>query len=172
MNFCRRCGAKLTERAPGAYICQNEHRIYKNSFATTEIIFLTKDNDILMTVRGFDPGKGRLDLVGGFIEPDETAEEAAVREITEELGLTPDNYEALKFLCTATSDYDFDGETRPLLCTIFWSRLHPDAQPIPNDDVADIKYFPLASVPLDDVYGKDNRTGLRKFLEIQSYSSL
>lgn len=172
MNFCRRCGTKLTEKAAGAYVCENGHQIYASAFATVGIIFLTSDDTVLIATRRIDPGKGMLDLPGGFVEVHETAEEAIVREINEELGLTPEDYDTPQVLCTATSDYNYDGEIRPILSTQFWARLHSNAKPAAQDDVAGIDYVPLSSLNIDAVYGKDNRTGLKKFLEIQSNLSL
>lgn len=47
---------------------------------------LQKDGKILMLVRAFNPGKGKLDLLGGFVDKGETIEEAAIREAKEESG--------------------------------------------------------------------------------------
>jgi 8-oxo-dGTP diphosphatase len=43
---------------------------------------------LLMILRGHDPGRGLWSIPGGRIEPAETAEEAVVREVREETGLT------------------------------------------------------------------------------------
>jgi len=43
---------------------------------------------LLMIMRGHDPGRGLWSIPGGRIEPGETAEEAVVREVREETGLT------------------------------------------------------------------------------------
>lgn len=38
-------------------------------------------------IRKFEPFKGTYDLLGGFVDPNESAEEAAIRELKEETGL-------------------------------------------------------------------------------------
>jgi 8-oxo-dGTP diphosphatase len=43
---------------------------------------------LLLIKRGHDPGAGRWSLPGGHVEPGETDEQAVVREILEETGLT------------------------------------------------------------------------------------
>lgn len=42
---------------------------------------------LLMILRGHEPGKGLWSIPGGRIEPDETPEQAVVREVREETGL-------------------------------------------------------------------------------------
>ena len=42
---------------------------------------------IVLVRRGRDPEKGKLALPGGFVEPDETIEQACLRELKEETGL-------------------------------------------------------------------------------------
>jgi 8-oxo-dGTP diphosphatase len=45
------------------------------------------DGKIVLIRRGHEPFKGRLALPGGFVEKDETVEQAVVRETKEETGL-------------------------------------------------------------------------------------
>ena len=44
---------------------------------------------ILLLVRGKEPGKGKLDLPGGFVDPGEGVFECLYREIREEIGWSP-----------------------------------------------------------------------------------
>lgn len=49
-------------------------------------VIIEKNGKVLMLRRNYDPGKNKLDLLGGFIEKDESVEEAAIREAKEESG--------------------------------------------------------------------------------------
>ena len=49
--------------------------------------FIHKDGKVLMIRRKFEPNKGRWSLPGGLLEVGEDPEEAAKREVREELGL-------------------------------------------------------------------------------------
>jgi ADP-ribose pyrophosphatase YjhB (NUDIX family) len=77
--------------------------LYHNIAAAVAIIF-TYEDKILFTERNVDPDKGKLDLPGGFIDPNETAEEAACREISEELGLTITSSD-LTYITTSPNNY-------------------------------------------------------------------
>lgn len=76
---------------------------YHNIAAAVAVIFTFEDK-ILFTVRNENPDKGKLDLPGGFIDPKETAEEAACREIKEELDLdiAPKD---LNYIITSPNEY-------------------------------------------------------------------
>jgi ADP-ribose pyrophosphatase YjhB (NUDIX family) len=49
-------------------------------------VIIERDNKILMHRRGYEPGKGKICLVGGFVDKGETIERAAIREAKEETG--------------------------------------------------------------------------------------
>jgi NAD+ diphosphatase len=77
--------------------------LYHNIAAAVAVI-IKHDDKILFTVRNVEPDKGKWDLPGGFVDPNENAEEAACRELKEELGinLSPDN---LKYITTSPNNY-------------------------------------------------------------------
>jgi len=162
MNFCRRCGATLTQKNDSFYICQTGHKLYVNAAPTVGIFFLTEDDHVLLSVRGIEPFKGALDSFGGFVGNMETAEDAAIRELQEELGLQSNDYEPLTFLSTETGIYPYDGEDRSLLGTFFWSRLRPGVQPKPADDVAGIEQVPLQEVNFDKLDNSEVKSALKK----------
>lgn len=166
MNFCRRCGSDLANDGGGVFTCKNNHTLFLNAVPTTNVFFINNNNEVLLSVRGIDPYKGKLDAFGGFLEENESAEEGLAREITEELQLTPDQYSRPEFLCSSTSPYPFGGETRTVFAVLFWSQLSPDANPIPSDDVAATKLLPLDQINLADVAADDIRKGIEKLREL------
>lgn len=87
-KYCPNCGSqKVTYTNNFKFHCDAcDFVLYHNIAAAVAVIFTFEDK-ILFAERNVDPDKGKLDLPGGFIDPNENAEEASCREIMEELGL-------------------------------------------------------------------------------------
>lgn len=86
-RFCGRCAA-LTERNPveRVRVCGACGTSYRPRVPPAIIVAVERPGQILLARgRGFPPGL--YGLVAGFVEPGETLEEAAVREVREEVGL-------------------------------------------------------------------------------------
>lgn len=56
------------------------------------LLFLKRDDDILLAMKKRGFGAGRFNGVGGKIEPGESIEQALVRECQEEIGVTPTHF--------------------------------------------------------------------------------
>lgn len=70
--------------------CQSKscgYVLWQNSKPCVSIIITNEDGQVLMTVRGTEPDKGKLDLPGGFLEYGEMPEDGAIREVKEEIGV-------------------------------------------------------------------------------------
>ncbi|HAQ64457.1 MAG TPA: DNA mismatch repair protein MutT [Bacteroidales bacterium] len=87
--FCPACGAEsFVQYDQKALLCRHCNLLlYFNSSAAVAAIITNAEGEVLFTIRRRNPAVGLLDLPGGFVDPGETAEEALVREIQEELGL-------------------------------------------------------------------------------------
>lgn len=77
---------------------------------------ITKDNKIFATQRGYGDFKDGWEFPGGKVEPNETSEQAIVREIWEELGA---DIKVTGFLTTVEHDYP----TFHLSMDCFWAKL-------------------------------------------------
>jgi SAM-dependent methyltransferase len=78
-------GKTFSNRLRFAAIGLGEKRYYNPALAANA--FIRKENNILLVKRNIEPFEGQWSLPGGFIEQDETVEEALTREIEEETGL-------------------------------------------------------------------------------------
>ena len=91
-RYCPLCGAELgIEEVEGRkrLVCPQCYWIQFLNPLPCSAAFVTNHQDkILLVKRGVEPGKGKWGLPSGFIEIEETPEEACLRELKEETGLT------------------------------------------------------------------------------------
>lgn len=103
-------------------------------------VALVRDGSVL-TVR--KRGTERFMLVGGKLEPGETALDAALRETREEVGLEIGSATLLgEFLSEAANE---PGHT--LHSTVFW--VESDAEPVASAEIAEVRWTPLTGHPGD-----------------------
>ena len=88
-SYCPRCGQKGLEHVHGRAIhCPSCDLTYFHNVASAVACFVFDEAGHLLTVRrARDPEKGTLDLPGGFVDPEETVDDAVRRELREETGL-------------------------------------------------------------------------------------
>jgi ADP-ribose pyrophosphatase YjhB (NUDIX family) len=96
---------------------------------------------VLLGRRAVDPERGRWDLPGGFLDPDELPEEAARRELREETGT---EIEVGAFLGHTVDRYGQDGDHT--LSAIYLARIVA-GEPEAADDVAELRWFGADELP-------------------------
>jgi NAD+ diphosphatase len=108
LRYCPKCGAAAL-RAVGAKLLRCQacgFELYMNPAAAVAGVIRDEQGRVLVLVRGAEPGKGRWDLPGGFVDPDETAEDALRREVREELGL---EVTTLRYVGSWPNAYEYMG---------------------------------------------------------------
>ncbi len=141
-RFCPDCGAAAVRQKPNLYVCENGHNNWLDAVPGATIYILNQKNDaVLYGVRSIGFNAGKLNVPGGFIDLGETAEQAAVREAKEEMGV---DIELITILRTYTSGY----EDRWVLNVTFVAR-HIAGQPTPADDMSggDPRWIPIDRLP-------------------------
>lgn len=64
----------------------------------TNLVYLFRNNQVLLIMKKRGFGKGKYNGPGGKVKPGETVEECAIRELQEEIKVTPKNLEKLGYL--------------------------------------------------------------------------
>lgn len=108
LHNCPHCGSALFEaKGTKEFICGAcGFDFFVNSAAAVVALITDSQGRLLLTRRARDPWKGELDLPGGFVDPGESAEQALVREIKEEMGVTVTD---LRYLCSYPNEYIFSN---------------------------------------------------------------
>lgn len=163
VNFCRRCGKTVRQTGLGIYECPSGHRLFYKSYPAALIVLLNNQDEVLIATRAFDPGKGSLDLPGGFVDAHETLEQAAIRELQEETGLQRADVTKLEYLCSAVDAYDYQAETQSVIVTAFLARTTKAVKVKPQDDVARLAWASIMEVDFTQIHPDFNcvRNALR-----------
>ncbi len=164
MNFCRRCGEALTLINKHVYTCKSDHIIFANANPSTSIWLVNDKNEVLVTTRGIEPGKGAYDSPGGFVDGSfETVDEAVTRELKEELGLDTSDYSKLNYVVSTTGKYEYKNEMLPTLDLVYWAHINKDAVITPKDDVMAYTFLPITQLNPDLIYIDAIRLGYLEF---------
>lgn len=144
-TFCRRCGQEMGEALVGGrtrLVCsQCGFVLFQNPVPGVGVLVETKGGIVLIR-RGHAPNKGRWALPAGFIEADESIEDAAIRECKEETGLDVELIELFGV------DSFPEGPVQSGIIIFF--RAHPvDGELRPGDDAAEAAIFPPDGLPTD-----------------------
>ncbi len=87
-NLCPMCGSKnIQNKNDRKWFCPDcGFDLYCNVAASVGVLIFDEENNFLFEKRAKEPKKGFLTQPGGFIDADESAEEAVERECREEIG--------------------------------------------------------------------------------------
>ncbi len=99
--------------------------------------------NILLVERKNDPFKGMWALPGGFIEEDETVDQGAHRELSEETGL-----ELQMEQFRVYSDPERDPRGRIITIAFLSVTDNINMKPVAGDDAKNVKWFSISELPL------------------------
>lgn len=97
---------------------------------------------VLLIERGNEPFRGQWALPGGFMDMDETLEEAVERELVEETNLSGIVLKQLH----AFSSLDRDPRGRTV-SVVFWGMLTDQQKPSAGDDASKTQWFDINELP-------------------------
>jgi 8-oxo-dGTP diphosphatase len=140
-RFCPRCAAELAHEPDHLRCPRCGERYWGNSVPGAQAV-IARDGHVLLGRRANEPGLGRWDLPGGFLQEGEDPVDALRREVREETGLELD---ILEFLGTWNESY-WD---RTVLC-FTWLARPAGGDEQAGDDLAELHWFPIAERPHDD----------------------
>lgn len=138
---------------------------YGNMSAAVAVIILNQRGELLVCRRKKEPAAGTLDLPGGFVDIGETAEEAALREIQEELGL---HVTHLSYFASIPNDYLYSDMVIHTLDLLFVGHVADFSNMVAADDVSEAFFMPLNTISPDDFGLHSIKKGIIAFLNKNS----
>ncbi len=163
-KFCPVCGSAHWEinNFKSKHCSDCGFTYYANVSAAVACFIQNKDGELLVCRRAHDPAKNTLDLPGGFVDMEESAEEALVREIKEELNL---DLTDIRFFQTIPNLYEYSGMVIHTLDMLFTARVVDLAPLRAADDVKEAFFMKLNTISPAD-FGLDSiKKGIIAFLK-------
>jgi NADH pyrophosphatase NudC (nudix superfamily) len=159
---CPRCGSELLSwPSPKNFECSACGFVLFLNIASAVAVIMECRGKLLFGVRKNDPGRGKLDLPGGFVNAGESAEEAAQREIMEELGIA---IPEMRYLFSFPNKYPFRGmvyDTLDLFFLVHWDQ-PPEVKAA--DDVEDVMWVKRDAVEYDRIAFDSVHQAVRRYL--------
>ena len=119
---------------------------YPRPMVTVDAVVFRKNGsntEVLLIRRGHYPYEGMWALPGGFVDMEETLEEAIVRELEEETGLKDIKLEQLH----AFSEIHRDPRGRNISINFWGIADGTNTKVTGGDDAADAQWFPVDQMP-------------------------
>lgn len=140
----------------------------QNIYLTADAVIFKKTEEngvpeILLVKRKNEPFKGKWALPGGFVEENEDLQDAALRELKEETGLTVTQVKQLQAFGKPGRD-----PRGPTVTIAFVGWANGDSDVFPSSDADDVRWFALDLLP-DLAFDHDEIVSLAREKSIKSF---
>jgi len=143
-NYCLRCGAPIDSRKVDGvkreYCPACRTVFYDNPLPVVSSVVVNKNREVLLVLRDREPQQARWCLPSGFVEMNESIEDAVLRELHEETGLTG---KVVRLLDTVSHRNEFYGD----LIWISFEVQKIGGKVVAGDDARDARYWPIIEPP-------------------------
>ncbi|NVN92816.1 MAG: NUDIX domain-containing protein [Desulfuromonadales bacterium] len=161
---CPRCGSeRLSWPSQKNFQCSECGFVLYLNIAAAVAVIMACQGKLLFGVRKRDPGRGMLDLPGGFVDAGESAEEAARREIREELGV---DIPEMRYLFSFPNTYPYRGMVYDTLDLIFLVEWNEPPAVKAADDLDDVIWVERDSVEFEKIAFDSIRQAVRRYLAL------
>lgn len=161
LNFCSRCGSTLRfgtidgEDRERLACPDCGHIAYVNPRLVVTTLPVTDDGRLILLRRGIEPGKGAWAQPGGFLEVDETVNQAAIRETHEETGLIVEPGEIVGLYTRLEA---------AVVTIVFEARI-VGGEAVPTAEALEVRAFRPDAIPWDGLAFKTTTWALRDWID-------
>jgi NAD+ diphosphatase len=160
-NYCPACrSSEISFSDMKKLVCRNCSLTYYQNVAAAAGGILELDNKIVLIKRAKEPGKGKLDLPGGFVDPKESAEEALRREVKEELKI---ELGKLEYLGSYPNIYKYKGVVYHTCDLFFHSKIDALGPEFDRTEIEELILVDPLEIPEDRIAFESVKMGLRIF---------
>ncbi|MCH6257402.1 NUDIX domain-containing protein [Puniceicoccaceae bacterium K14] len=148
-RFCPTCAAeaiiRFQDNGVRCEVC--DFTLFFNPTSSAAAFIFDQDDKLLVVERAREPAKGKFGIPGGFVDFNEAAETALVREVREETNLVLDKFE---FYGSFPNQYPYKNVIYPVLDLYFlgfvsdFSNLSLEESEISGHQFVDIRKVPLS----------------------------
>ena len=131
----------------------------------TTLLLIIQDSRILLAEKKRGFGVGKYNGIGGKVEPNETIEEAMIRETKEEIGVTPTNYHKQ---ATITFDEWVNDEEKQVIMSVFVAKDYI-GEIIETEEMKPM-WFDISNIPYEKMF-EDDKTWLPEILKGHSLNA-
>jgi len=160
-NYCPACGSSdIIFEDNKKLRCRECAFTYYHNVAAAVGAILEYDKKIVLIKRAKEPGKGKFDLPGGFVDPNESAEEAVIREVKEELQI---DIKEPRYLGSYPNIYEFEGVLYHTCDLFFYCKI--DALPLDfcKTEIEDFVVLNPLEIPKDEIAFESVKMGIGMF---------
>ncbi|MDR0718100.1 MAG: NUDIX domain-containing protein [Treponema sp.] len=170
-SYCPSCASnKIEFKNNKVFKCPDCGFTYYHNTAAATGCVISSDDKVLLVVRAKDPGKGRYDLPGGFVDPGEGAVDALCREIKEELGWAPPPDADLRLFASFPNTYPYKGVVYNT-CDLFFSLSAPGLTEkdltLATDEIDRAVFLRPEEIEENDIAFKSARLALAAFFHLK-----
>ncbi|WP_372880600.1 NUDIX domain-containing protein [Psychromonas sp.] len=145
--YCPVCGNKsLLTISSQQFRCEQCQFTFFQNTAAAVMVALCYQDELLVATRACDPGKGMWDLPGGFVDPDESLEQAVVRELEEELSI---HISGAKYVLSLSNTYCYKKVEYKTCDAFFVVELQQKPKLTARDDVASATWVKLSDLDIE-----------------------
>ncbi|MCA9126530.1 MAG: NUDIX domain-containing protein [Planctomycetales bacterium] len=166
-RYCPTCAEPNKTIGAIPFKCdQCGHACFFGPVAAVGALIEDSQNRLLFVRRARDPGKGKWGLPGGFVDRNESVEEALVREVREETQLAVTE---CRYLMSGPNNYQYQGVISAVIDLFFVCRIQSaDGIAIAKDELERYIWAEPQEQLLNDMAFSSNRRAVEAWMQLRS----
>ena len=148
-RYCPKCASEnISMQSENSMLCKDCGFTYFHNTAAAVGGILVLEKKIVLLRRNQEPMTGKLDLPGGFINYNESAEDALTREVMEETGI---DIQKLHYFGASSNIYHYKGVTYYTSDIFYTADILSVESFRPNEEVSELVLADPATIDMKEI---------------------